>query len=86
MLGRDSYLVPTLSKIPILRSMGSGGPWDGCEKGFSHQPDVRTPARNVEDGCEKGFSHQPDFVIRDLQEGRPGPIAVMLSDRADRYL
>ena len=52
-LGRDSYLVPTLNRIPILRSMvtkrstGRDSRKGGCEKGFSHQRPDASAMREV---------------------------------------
>jgi len=42
MLGRDSYLVPTLSRIPILRSTGSSGPREGIHAQVGARRESRT--------------------------------------------
>ncbi len=46
-LGRDSYLVPTLNRIPILRSMVPSGPREGIPVNVGARRDSRTSGPGV---------------------------------------
>ena len=47
MLGRDSYLVPTLSRIPILRFMSPGATLERIPTNVGARRDSRTSRRDL---------------------------------------
>ena len=85
LLGRDSYLVPTLSRIPILHSMGSSGPQEGISANVGARRDSRTSRRyrflppkgeDAAGGCPLGAVTRGDGDLYPLGPGECGWIQV----------